>query len=207
MWKHTLQVVRLGPEPGQAGKVMIAVHGRGADAASIVGLARQLMDENASFLAPQAEQNSWYPYSFLAPPSQNEPALSSALEILNELVDKVVAAGINHSQIHFMGFSQGACLTLEYVTRNARRYGSVTAFTGGLIGDIIYPDNYQGSFDKTPVYIGSDDKDFHVPLTRIRESETVMRSMGAEVKVDIFPGMGHTVTPEELKNAQSWMQS
>ena len=132
-------------------KVLIMLHGRGGSAEDILSLAQHLAVEDFTLLAPQATNHTWYPYSFLAPPAQNEPWLSSALQIVGELVNDIKAKGVLEENIYFAGFSQGACLTLEFVTRNAVRYGGVVALTGGLIGDKIYPDNYQGDFQGTPV--------------------------------------------------------
>ena len=122
-------------------------------------------------IAPQATNNTWYPYSFLAPPSQNEPWLSSALDLLDEIVNDLKKNDIDPKNIYFLGFSQGACLTLEYVTRNATRYGGVVAFTGGLIGDKLYSENYKGDFSGTPVFIGTSDPDPHVPVDRVNATE------------------------------------
>lgn len=202
MTQHTLDLKSAGVPLEQGTKVLVAIHGRGGSAADILQLAMELADEEFTLLAPQAGNRTWYPYSFLAPPAQNEPGLSSAIDVINELVNKVVANGIIYKNIHFMGFSQGACLTLEYVTRRARRYGSVIAFTGGLIGDKIYPENYSGDFDGTPVYIGSSDIDPHVPLQRIYASENIIRDMGGDIKVDVFHGMGHTVNRQELETGR-----
>lgn len=206
MIQHTLDVKSAGVPLVKGTKVLIALHGRGGSAEDMLQLAMEIADEDFTLLAPQANQHTWYPYSFLAPMSQNEPGLSSAISVIGELVNQIVANGIDYKNIHFMGFSQGACLTLEYVTRHARRYGSVIAFTGGLIGDKIYPENYSGNFDGTPVYIGSSDIDPHVPLQRIYASENIIRAMGADMKVDIFPGMGHTVNREEIATAKKIMR-
>src|SRR5262245_14356962 len=141
---HTKQVIRTGKQTGEATKALIMVHGRGGSAEDILGLANYLPVNDFALFAPQATNNTWYPYSFLAPPKENEPWLSGALAVLNGVVDDVRASGIKTENIFFLGFSQGACLTLEFVTRNATKYGGVVAFTGGLIGDKIYEGNYSG---------------------------------------------------------------
>src|SRR5581483_6685898 len=154
-------------------KALILVHGRGGRAGDILFLADELNVGDYALLAPQATGNSWYPYSFLMPPAQNEPWLSSALDVLKQLVADVNAAGISTENIYFLGFSQGACLTLEFVTRLATRYGGVVAFTGGLIGDRIYPENYKGDFGGTPIFIGTSDPDPHVPVTRVHATTKI----------------------------------
>jgi phospholipase/carboxylesterase len=195
---HTKYVVTAGKPLNQAGKALILVHGRGGRAGDILFLADELNVEDFVLLAPQATGNSWYPYSFLMPPAQNEPWLSSALDVLKQLVAEINAVGIPPENIYFLGFSQGACLTLEFVTRNATRYGGVAAFTGGLIGDTIYPENYTGDFGGTPIFIGTSDPDPHVPVPRVHATTKILQDMNAAVTEEIYPLMGHTISQTEI---------
>ncbi|MBN8879438.1 MAG: dienelactone hydrolase family protein [Sphingobacteriales bacterium] len=199
------KIYTAGKKPGEAKKALIMVHGRGGSAADILSLAQHLDVKDYALFAPQAAQHSWYPYSFLALPSDNEPALSSALIALGEAVKEAEAAGISKEQICFLGFSQGACLTLEFVTRNAAKYGGVIAFTGGLIGDKIYEENYKGDFQQTPVFIGTSDPDPHVPVDRVLASTALLRKMNASVLEKVYPMMGHTITAEEIRQAEQWV--
>ncbi len=177
------------------------VHGRGATANNILSLADHLSVENFTLIAPQAQNHTWYPYSFMAPLQQNQPSLDNALGWLNEILKKAKNLGIENERIFFLGFSQGACLTLEFTARNAKKYGGIIAFTGGLIGNKITLENYNGNFHGTKIYIGTSDPDPHVPLGRVKETETVLKQMGAEVEVDVFPGMGHTIVQDEIDKA------
>lgn len=199
------KIYTAGKKPGEAKKALIMVHGRGGSAADILSLAQHLDVKDYALFAPQAAQHSWYPYSFLALPSDNEPALSSALIALGEAVKEAEAAGIGKEQIYFLGFSQGACLTLEFVTRNAAKYGGVIAFTGGLIGDKIYEENYKGDFQQTQVFIGTSDPDPHVPVDRVLASTALLRKMNASVLEKVYPMMGHTITAEEIRQAEQWV--
>jgi phospholipase/carboxylesterase len=180
---------------------LILLHGRGGSAEDILGLADALPVENYTLFALQATSHSWYPYSFLALPAQNEPWLSSALEVVKELVEEIKAQGIPEDKIWFTGFSQGACLMLEFITRNAARYGGAAAFTGGLIGDKLYLENYKGDFGGMRVFIGTSDPDPHVPVQRVLESEGVLKGMGTDLLVKIYKGMGHTITSGEIAEA------
>lgn len=203
-YTHDKQVVRQGPATTPAGKAVVMLHGRGSTAASILSLRQHLgLGHDALLLAPQATNNSWYPYSFMAPTAQNQPALDSAVELVGEAVREAVAAGIAHERIYFVGFSQGACLALEYASRHATRYGGIVAFTGGLVGDTLVTANYQGGFAGTPILISAGDQDPHVPLSRIRESETAMKALGAAVTVDIYPGKPHSISGEEIDRANA----
>lgn len=195
------KLITAGKDLTTAQQALIMVHGRGGTAADILSLAQYLPVDDFALLAPQAAANSWYPYSFLAPPGDNEPWLTAALGQLQRLLADVKARGIPDERIWLLGFSQGACLTLEFVTRHATRYGGVVAFTGGLIGDRIYAENYKGDFNGTPVFIGTSDPDPHVPVQRVRATTKILKDMHASVTEKIYPGMGHTISSDEIQQA------
>ncbi|MCB9008882.1 MAG: dienelactone hydrolase family protein [Ardenticatenaceae bacterium] len=185
----------------EAQAAMILVHGRGATAQSILELAAVLPHPEMAYLAPQAAGNTWYPYSFLAPMPQNQPGLDSGLQAVAEAVAKVEAAGIPAEKIIIGGFSQGACLASEFVARNARRYGGLLVFSGGLIGPPGTPRNYDGSLAGTPVFIGCSDVDFHIPVERVEETAVTLTHLGAVVNKKIYPNMGHTIIQDEIDQA------
>jgi len=192
-------ISRKGPGLNETAKAAILIHGRGASAQSILTLGDHLDLKDFALLAPQAEGNTWYPYSFMAPDQQNEPAYSKAIATIDKLVGECLNSGLKPKNLYFIGFSQGACLTLEYAAIYAKKYGGVIAFTGGLIGERISKDKYKGDFAGTPVFIGSSNRDMHVPLSRIEESAAIMESMGAEVKTLIFDDPEHTIRQEEIE--------
>src|SRR5829696_1632965 len=194
---HQKNIATAGKPLHPKSKVLIMLHGRGGSAEDILSLASYLNVQDYALYAPQATNNTWYPFSFLAPPSQNEPWLSSALNLLKELLDDLIRQGIPTKNVYFLGFSQGACLTLEFVTRNANKYGGVVAFTGGLIGDKIYNHNYKGDFQNTPVFIGSSNPDPHVPVERVYATTNILKNMNAVVTEKIYNNMGHTISQEE----------
>jgi phospholipase/carboxylesterase len=200
---HQKNIISAGKPVGKDSKVLIMLHGRGGSAEDILSLASHLAVEDFSLLAPQATNHTWYPYSFLAPPAQNEPWLSSALTLLKEVVADLYEKGISPENIYFLGFSQGACLTLEFVARHARKYGGVVAFTGGLIGDKIYPENYNGNFAETPVFIGTSNPDPHVPVERVYATTNILKNMNATVTEKVYENMGHTITKDEIEKANS----
>lgn len=198
---HKKNIVTAGKLLDEANKVLIMLHGRGGSAEDILEMSAYLNVKDYALIAPQATNNSWYPYSFLAQPAQNEPWLSSALSLVKEIVDDVISKGIPAEHIYFTGFSQGACLTLEFAARNAMKYGGVAAFTGGLIGDKIYPGNYTGDFNQTPVFIGSSNPDPHVPVERVYASANILKNMNADVTEKVYNNMGHTINDDEINNA------
>lgn len=198
---HQKNIVRSGKELTAGSRVLILLHGRGGSAEDILSLARYLTVSDFALLAPQATNHTWYPSSFLAPPQQNEPWLSSALEVLKAVLNEVTGKGVPTENIFFLGFSQGACLMLEFVARNATRYGGVVAFTGGLIGDKIYPQHYGGDFQATPVFIGTSDPDPHVPVERVYATSNILKNMHAAVTEKVYHGMGHTINEDEMGQA------
>jgi predicted esterase len=188
----------LGPEPADARLSVILLHGRGASAADILGLADEFGLDDIAYLAPEAAGREWYPRTFLAPIDQNEPNLSSAIHLVATLVATLGEAGVDADRVGLIGFSQGACLSLEFVVRHPRRYAVVGALSGGLIGPpgSSWPDS--GALDGTPVFLGCSDVDPHIPLARVRESADIFRRRGADVDERIYPRMGHTVNRDEL---------
>lgn len=199
-------IVAAGVPLQKASAAMILVHGRGASADSILGLAGDLRREDFAYLAPRAASHTWYPYSFLAPLEQNEPWLGSALRLLESAVERATGSGIPEERLLLLGFSQGACLTAEFVARNPRRYGGVAVLTGGLIGPDDAPRDYPGSLEGTPVFLGTSDPDPHVPRERVEESARVLERMGADVGLHIYPGMGHTVNEDQVEAVRSLME-
>jgi phospholipase/carboxylesterase len=198
MYTHSKQISIGGAPAANAKAALILLHGRGASATDIMRLAREFNAGEMTIYAPQATNNSWYPYSFLAPVEDNEPALSSAISIIDEVVAKALADGFTADKLYFAGFSQGACLTLEYITRNAKQYGGAVAFTGGLIGEELNPDTYKGDFEGTPVLITTGDPDPHVPLNRVEESVKQLKGMYANVTLKIYKGRPHTINFDEI---------
>jgi predicted esterase len=196
-------VLRRGPDARYARLAMVLVHGRGASAEDILSVADALRLDDVLYVAPQAADRTWYPFSFLTPMERNEPGLRSGLNRIATLIDALQHEGIPPDRVGLMGFSQGACLSLEYAARNARRYAAVVGLSGGVIGPPGTPRNYAGSLDGTPIFLGCSDIDPHIPLERVHESTAVFRTLQAVVDERIYPGMGHLVTQDEIDAVRS----
>ncbi|TDX10512.1 alpha/beta hydrolase [Flavobacterium sp. S87F.05.LMB.W.Kidney.N] len=193
-----LEIITDGVPLNDAKKALILIHGRGAGAHDILSIAKHLKVSDFALVAPEAENRTWYPYSFLVPLEENEPSFSKSLEAIHQVVVAIQQNGIEKENIYFLGFSQGACLALEFTARNAAKYGGVVAFTGGLIGDKVYENHYAGNFENTPIFIGTSDPDFHVPVERVNESEALLQKLGASVTKKIYPNMGHSISQDEI---------
>lgn len=199
---HQDQPVRANGAPlDRARAAVIMLHGRGASAEDILSLAAALPGLDVAYLAPQAAGHTWYPNRFIAPAASNEPHLSSALATIDGLVRDLATRGVPGERVALLGFSQGACLALEYVARHPRRYGGVIALSGALIENGDQPRTYAGALDGTPVFLGCSDVDAHIPIARVQRSDEVLRGLGAEVMTRIYPSMGHTVNQDEIDAA------
>jgi len=195
----------VGLDKAQA--AMILIHGRGATAQDILTLARELDAPAFAFLAPQAAGYSWYPYRFLEPVERNEPGISSGLHRIGDLIEQLNENNIPAEHIFLLGFSQGACLALEYAARHPQQYGGIIGLSGGLIGPQISPADYHGSLKQTPVFLGCSDVDPHIPRERVEESAAIFRKLDGKVTTRLYPGMGHTVNQDEIDIIQQMISA
>ena len=200
-------VLQAGAPIAAARLVAIMLHGRGASAEDILGLAGEFSVPDVAYLAPQAAGHTWYPYSFLMPIERNEPSLTSALRLIETLLASAGAQGFPPEKVALMGFSQGACLSLEFAARHAQRFAAIAAFSGGLIGPPGTPRDYPGSFGGTPVFMGCSDVDPHIPVDRVHESAGVFTRMSASVDARIYPQMAHTINHDEIAAVDAMLRA
>ena len=199
-------VLETGQPLEQATAAMVLLHGRGASAADIMTVGEAVQQPGFAYLAPQAAGSAWYPNPFTAPLESNEPWLSSALETVERLLERVEER-LPASQVIVLGFSQGACLALEFAARHARRYGGVVGLSGALIGPDDAPRDYPGSLAGTPVLLGCSDADPYVSAGLVRESGEILRRLGGEVDVRIYPDLGHEVNDDEIDEVREMMSA
>ncbi len=198
-------VLTAGAPLEKALAAMILIHGRGATAHDILTLVAEFRRPEFAYLAPQAAGNTWYPYSFLAPIPQNEPGISSGLQVIAGIFAQLETAGIPPQRVMLLGFSQGGCLALEFAARHAQRYGGLVGLSAGLIGPAGTPRDYAGAFAGTPVFLGCSDPDFHIPRERFLETSEVFKKLGAEVTARLYPNLGHTINFDEIQLVQKMM--
>lgn len=200
-------VYSAGSDLADADAAVVLAHGRGATAQSVLSFSQHLPTDGVAYLAPQAARNTWYPQAFTASESENEPWLSSALAKLDGVLGAVADADIPRERTVVGGFSQGACLASEYVARNPTRYGGLVALSGGLIGETVSSEDYEGDLDGTPVFLGCSDRDPHIPAERVHETDSILSAMGADVETRLYEGMGHTVNEDELEAVRGIVES
>lgn len=202
---HEFTVLQEGPPPESGRKVLVLVHGRGANAASMLSLREYLGVDGFTLMLPEATNNTWYPFSFMMPRAQNQPWLDSALGTLERLSDELLASGVDPLDIYWLGFSQGACLVLEFVATQGNVYGGAFGLSGGLIGDRIEPERYTTKLHGMPIVLGCSDIDSHIPLERVQESDRIFKELGADVRTTIYPGMGHQINDDEIRQINEVM--
>jgi predicted esterase len=185
---------------------VILLHGRGASPEDILYLGHQIALEEVAYLAPEAAGWAWYPQTFLAPLEANQPYLDSALKRVGTLLENIESEGLSSRRIALGGFSQGACLALEYVRRNPKPYGALFGFSGGLIGPTVGEPAEGGSLEGTPVFLGCSDVDPYIPAERVHESAALMEAMGAQVETVLYPGMGHTIVNDEIERMRAMLE-
>jgi phospholipase/carboxylesterase len=202
---RTHPIVTEGEPLESAKAVMIMIHGRGASAQDILTLTDHFNGEGFAYLALQATNSTWYPQRFIVPQEGNEPWLSSAKARVGDAIQMVLDAGFSHDKIILLGFSQGACLATEYPARNPNRYGGIIALSGGLIGTDDEITGYIGTLDNTPVFLGCSDVDFHIPKERVQATAEALESIGGDVTVKLYTGMGHTINEDEVEHVKQIM--
>ena len=196
---HTEPATHRGEALDKARVAVIMLHGRGGTTADILALSTQLPAMSVAYLAPRAAGNTWYPNRFIAPVASNEPQLTHALETIATLMNQAFTVGIPYQRIILLGFSQGACLALEYAARFPRRFGGVVGLSGALIENGDQPRAYTGTLDNTPIFLGCSDIDMHIPVERVRRSQRILQGLGAQVVARIYPGMDHIVNADEIE--------
>jgi predicted esterase len=199
------QTAEHGASLSRAKAAMVMAHGRGATAQSMFPLADEFAQPDFHYVALQAQNHTWYPYSFLAEKEKNQPGINSGLQAIYDQIQSLNEAGISTVKIMLLGFSQGACLATEFAARHPQKLGGVVALSGGLIGPEINEANYSGSMEQTPVFLGCSDVDPHIPKERVDETEKVFSKLNADVTKRIYKEMGHTVNKDEIKVVRGMM--
>lgn len=199
---RTPDLLHSGADLAVARGAVVLVHGRGATAKGILPLGHELELPDLALVAPQAPSHSWYPHTFLAPREENEPALGESLGILDQAVHQALRTGLPETNVFLLGFSQGACLALEYAYRRERPLGGVVGLTGGLIGAPGTLERAGGRLEGLAALLASGDPDPHVPWERVEETARLFSERGATVELQRYPGLEHTVIPDEIDGAR-----
>ncbi|POR01321.1 hypothetical protein AU468_08365 [Alkalispirochaeta sphaeroplastigenens] len=201
-------VITEGPGPGKAAAALILLHGRGSGAQQILGLGRKIVHSlgrrDLLLLAPHAMRSTWYLPRFAELTDPLDPWLVSARQAVDALVTRMTSGGVPREKIFLLGFSQGACLVADRALRVPGRYGGLFILSGAAppLPGQREEEPSSASLEGTPVCIGCSQEDPHIPLERLRATEQALCEASATVESLIYPGAGHSVTPEELTTVQ-----
>lgn len=187
-----------GPPPEQASAAVVLLHGRGARAEGMLTISHVLRISGVSWVAPQATGGAWYPDSGRAPLERNLPKLLTSFDLVSAILEALTERGISGNRVMLLGFSQGACVAVEYALRNPGRIGALAALSGGLMGPAGTRWRYPGRLQGLPAYVGSSQEDPYMPKRRALDTARVLMATGASVRSDLIPGSGHTINDNEL---------
>src|SRR5665213_277445 len=178
-------------------RALLLFHGRGSNAGNMLKLSDNVsIGEDMLICAPEASGHEWYPHRFIVPREENEPHLSSALGVVAALIalcDETY--NIKQSNLILAGFSQGACVVADYIARNPQTYAGTCIFSGGLIGSDEEIQGYErkGNLEETPLYIGCDEREPHIPRKRVEATADVLQKLNANVTSRLYSGLGHAI--------------
>jgi predicted esterase len=205
------KLVRLreaGQPKGLADRAGILLHGRSRTKQEMLDLTTGLETGGTRWLAPYAGKGLWYPGRLTDPLDANEPGLTRSVERTHWLVMDAAEGGrLGPEQIFLVGFSQGACIAVEYALRHPTSVSAIVVFTGGLMG----PDGTEWktaggqSLKGLSVFLTGSDVDEWIDESRTRETARVLQDLGAEVEMRIYPGRKHVVSKQELADAREFL--
>jgi phospholipase/carboxylesterase len=197
-----------GAPKGQAVLAGILLHGRDRTREEKVVLAESFGVEGIHWLAPAADTGSWYPGRFFDPRHTNEPFLSRAIEQCDQVVEEASEDGrLGPERLVMVGFSQGACLALEYALQRPQRCGAVIVLTGALIGA---PDSHQASPPQllrgTRMLLTGSDADDWITEEQTRHTARILEELGADVRLRIYHDRPHIVSADEMNEARAFLR-
>ena len=197
-----------GASVDEAERTVVLLHGRDQDPGFMEEhVVRRLDLEGVAYLAPVAPERTWYPFGFAMPRVANEPALTRSLQIVATVVDQLWTSGFPRSRTFLVGFSQGACLAAEFVAHHDHDVGGLVVLTGALIGAPEEVEPIRAPLAGLPVYLATSDDDSWVPVGRAEQAAAFFRQAGADVRFEVFPGMGHEICDAEIDATRALLTS
>jgi len=198
-----------GAAKGEAVLAGILLHGRDRTREDKVVLASSFSVDGVRWLAPAADTGSWYPGRFFEPRAANEPFLTRAVAQCDGVVDEAGEAGrLGPERLVMVGFSQGACLTIEYALQRPDRCRTLIVLTGALIGppETVWP-SAPGLLAGTRVLLTGSDADDWISEEQTRYTARVLGNLGADVRLHVYHGRPHIVCEDEMREARELLHT
>lgn len=202
---QTLAAERRHPRSGDARSLILLLHGYGADARDLIGLADPLGEAlpGAMFVSPEAPETcraspvgrQWFPVPFIDGSSEAESqrsAITSYGLLTAFLRDEMQRHGVTASQTAVLGFSQGATLALHLAIQFAPQLACVV----GLSGRFFDRADAQGEMcSASPTLLVHGDRDELIPPEHMEQSAIALAECGVEVRTHLSPDTGHAIAP------------
>jgi predicted esterase len=203
-----VNVAETGPSRGDAQRAGLLLHGRERLPEEMLDIAERLNISDFRWVAPAADGGTWYPHRFIDPFDVNEPFIAEAMDACDAAFTAMREGGrLTPAKLAIVGFSQGACIASEYVLRHPGCCGALVMFTGGIIGKDIRRWLVSGvRLDGLRVLLTGSDADEWIPESRTRLTETVLSALGAEVRLQLYPGRPHIVSGDEIAQARALLE-
>lgn len=211
-----LESVRRDAASGKGTSLVIFLHGYGANAQDLMGLADPLVSHmpDTIFAAPDAPENcagsqmgyQWFPIPWIDGSSEEDSAkgMLAAADDLNAYLDKTMAdEGIAADKTVLFGFSQGTMMALHVAPRRKDVLAGVVGFSGRLLSPETLDDD---ALTKPPVILVHGDQDDVVPPASLPEAADALAAAGFEVFTHIMKGTAHGIAPDGLSVATAFMR-
>lgn len=196
--RSSRRTLTLGAAASRARAVCIFVHGRGQSPDEMRShVFDRLVAPDVAFVLPRAPRAAWWDARAVAPLTPATRAqLSEAIDVLSGVVAQVRSEMAGRPLL-LAGFSQGACLCVEYVLAGLPRPEALAALTGCRVGvaDDVRP---EASLSGLPVYLTGGDADPWIPVSAYDEAARALRRCDARLRTALFPGRPHEVCGTEI---------
>jgi phospholipase/carboxylesterase len=201
------------PEGDGPFATVLALHGWGAGALDLIGLAPHLFGGSALVLAPQGpirvpiapgvHGQGWFPMTGGGPPERR--ALEEARKRTEQFLEAALERyPVDPSRLVVLGFSQGGVLAYDLALRAPERFAALVALSSWLPAEIARAVLATPSHGLLPTLVQHGTQDPLVPVSRALESISLLREIGVPVTYRDYP-MGHEISPESLRDLNRWL--
>jgi phospholipase/carboxylesterase len=191
---------------GKPRKLVILLHGLGADGNDLIGLApvwAPLLPD-AEFVSPNAPfPCDMAPYGFQwfslqdRSPEGILAGVRAAAPMLDAFIDDALAArGLEEKDLALVGFSQGTMMSLYVGLRRARAVAGILGYSGRLIGAESLAAEIKA---KPRILLVHGDADSMVPFQSLEQAAAALAAVGVPVDTIARPGLDHGIDEEGLK--------
>ena len=196
-----------GPHP-----TLIAMHGYGANALDLLGLAPYIADGRFMVICPQGPMEvpigptrgyAWFPIRMGSTPDREaiEDAGRAATEFLNTALQKYP---VDRKKLVVLGFSQGGMMAYRLAVRNPSKFGALVAISTVFPAELKAEAREPESLERLPTLVQHGRADDMIEITRARASVEVLRSLKIPLTFREYD-CGHEITAETLADLSDFL--